>query len=181
MKPRLFLFSLLALALLTFGAPLADDKPTTPSAPVVEAGSAETTILPKTASDTLSGEIVSERAADAATGPPAMSEPDVNELATLLLKVISDWRGIGWVAGVIALINLLMNVLRFKPLKTWFEARGIVWLKPLIAVVLGGLMGGFSTFATGAGVVGSIIAGVVAALGSVGFHELVTKLREREK
>lgn len=110
---------------------------------------------------------------------PAEGEANVGELVTDAGKVIDDWQNLGWLAGVIALINLLLGVLRFRPINDWLVSLDYKWLKPLIATVLGAALGGFSTFETGAGILNSIVAGAVAGLSSVGFHELIDKTRKR--
>jgi hypothetical protein len=94
-------------------------------------------------------------------------------------KIINDWRNIGWIAGLIALINMLINLLRFKPINEFLEERDLKWLKPLAACVLGGSLGGLTTYQTGAPWLNSVAAGVLTALGSVGFHELISTLLER--
>lgn len=106
---------------------------------------------------------------------------DAVELITTVGKVIDDWRNVGWLAGVIALVNLLLNLLRFKPIDMALERLDWKWLKPLIATLLGALLGGFSTFSTGASVLNSIVAGMLAGLGSIGFHELVDNLRKQTR
>jgi hypothetical protein len=94
-------------------------------------------------------------------------------------KIINDWRKIGWIAGLIALINMLINLLRFKPINEFLEDRDLKWCKPLAACVLGGALGGLTTYQTGAPWLNSVAAGVLTALGSVGFHELISTLLER--
>jgi hypothetical protein len=94
-------------------------------------------------------------------------------------KIINDWRKIGWIAGLIALINLLINLLRFKPINEFLEEKDLKWLKPLAACVLGGALGGLTTYQTGVPWLNSVAAGVLTALGSVGFHELISTLLAR--
>jgi hypothetical protein len=120
--------------------------------------------------------IAAEPTAEAETKPV-----DAVELVTSVGKVIDDWKNVGWLAGVIALINLLLNLLRFKPIDMALERLDWKWLKPLIATVLGATLGGFSVFSTGAGVLNSVVAGMLAGLGSVGFHELVDNLRKQTR
>lgn len=112
-----------------------------------------------------------------ATAIPA--SPDVGELLSDAGKVIDDWGNVGWLAGVIALINLLLNLLRFTPINALLADLDYKWTKPLTATLLGAALGGFSTFSTGASALQSIIAGAMAGLGSVGFHELIDKTRKR--
>jgi hypothetical protein len=106
---------------------------------------------------------------------------DAVELVSSIGHVINDWKNVGWLAGVIALINLLLSLLRFRPIDMALDRLDWKWLKPLIATLLGAALGGFSTFQTGAGVLNSIVAGMLAGLGSVGFHELVDNLRKQTR
>ena len=118
-----------------------------------------------------------EKTADAASAEePA---PDVGALITDAGKAIDDWRNVGWLAGVIALINLMLNLLRFTPVNSWLTNLDYKWAKPLTATLLGAALGGFSTYSTGASALNSIVAGAMAGLGSVGFHELMDKTRKR--
>lgn len=126
------------------------------------------------------GTAVTPEARGASLASSDAPSPDVGELVSDAGKVIDDWQNVGWIAGVIALINLLLNLLRFTPINSWLKDLGYAWLKPLIATSLGALLGGFSTYSTGAGVLNSIVAGAMAGLGSVGFHELVNKTRKRK-
>jgi len=106
---------------------------------------------------------------------------DAVALVTSVGQVVNDWKNVGWLAGVIALINFLLSLLRFRPIDMAMDRVDIKWLKPLIATLLGAALGGFSTFETGAGVLNSIVAGMLAGLGSVGFHELVDNLRKQTR
>lgn len=117
-----------------------------------------------------------------ATATPSEDEeppPNVGELVSGAGQVIDDWKNLGWLAGVIALINLLLNTIRFTPVEYWLASLDYKWIKPLVATILGAALGGFSTFSTGAGILFSIIAGAMAGLTSVGFHELIDKTRKR--
>ncbi len=105
--------------------------------------------------------------------------PDVGEVISDAGKVIDDWQNVGWLAGLIALINLMMNMLRFKPINNWLTTLDYKWIKPLTATLLGAALGGLSTYATGASAINSIVAGAMAGLSSVGFHELMDKTRKR--
>lgn len=105
--------------------------------------------------------------------------PKVGEIITDAGKVIDDWKNIGWLAGVIAFINFLLNLIRFTPIESWLLGLDYKWIKPLIATLLGAALGGFSSLSTGASVLQSVITGAMAGLGSVGFHELIDKSRKR--
>lgn len=112
-------------------------------------------------------------ASQAPTG--AEDQPDIGEVITGVGKVIDDWENVGWLAGVIALINFLLGLLRFRPIDIYLAENELKWVKPLLAVVLGGALGGFSAFSTGASMLNSAVAGIMAGLGSVGFHQLMAQ------
>ena len=101
----------------------------------------------------------------------------IMELFAALTKVIDDWRNLGLLAGLIAAINFLIALLRFRMINDFFTKWDIKWLKPLLATVLGGALGGLSVAATGASAINSVLAGCLAGLGSVGFHELINSLK----
>lgn len=103
------------------------------------------------------------------------------DILTGVQKVVNDWRTLGWLAGVIALLQLLMKILKLGPIDEWFKVHKKKWIKPYIAAGLGALLGGFSSYATGAGVVGSIVAGVMIGVTSVGWNEVINKIWQPEK
>lgn len=94
-------------------------------------------------------------------------------------KIYSDWKALGWMGGLMALVSLLMNLLRFGPLHEFFRVNKLMWLKPLLAALFGGVAAGLSTAMTGAGVMPSMMAGLLAGLGAIGLYE-TTKRRKSE-
>lgn len=96
---------------------------------------------------------------------------------TDVTKLINDWQTLGVLAAAIATLQLLVKVLKLKTIDDQFTKRGIKWVKPYITVGLGVLLGGLSTYATGAGVPQSIVAGAIAGTTSVGWNEILNKLQ----
>lgn len=109
----------------------------------------------------------------------APSQP--SDLLVAVQKTVNDWKTLGWLAGIIALLQLLMKILKFGPVDEWFRVNKKKWLKPYIAAGIGALLGGFSTYTTGAGVLNSVVAGLMVGITSVGWNELVNKLFQPEK
>lgn len=115
------------------------------------------------------------------------AEVTAEDLALGVLDVINQWSTVGWLAGILALINLLLAATRFPPVDQFLTDSNLKWLKPLIAVILGGALGGFSVAlatppderSTPAAVIAAIVAGISAGLGSVGFHQLIDQVRKR--
>jgi len=104
-----------------------------------------------------------------------------SDLLTGVQQTVNDWRTLGWLAGVMALLQLLMKILKFGPVDEWFRVNKKKWLKPYIAAGIGAILGGFSTYATGAGVMNSVIAGLMVGITSVGWNELVNKVFQPDK
>jgi hypothetical protein len=60
--------------------------------------------LPQTTVEQVQGDVA----------PPVPGEAlTVQELLEMVVKLISDWRSVGWMAGMVALINILINLLRY--------------------------------------------------------------------
>jgi hypothetical protein len=97
-------------------------------------------------------------------------------------KVISDFRTVGILAGFIALINLLLLILRFKPIDAWLEKKNLKKWKPLVGGILGGVLVTLVSLGKGVPLVDSLIAGaagVLTALASTGVHNLFTAGNEK--
>jgi len=103
-----------------------------------------------------------------------------DQFSNQLGKVVSDWRTIGCIAGIVALINLLILVLRFKPLNEWLALKKLKWLKVYIAAGLGALLTFFTSYQTGAGWMQSAILGLGFGLTAVGTHQ-AKAARKKEK
>lgn len=104
---------------------------------------------------------------------------EAGDLISDATKVYGDWKTGGWMAGLLALVSLLMGLLRFGPVNDFFRSNQIMWLKPILAAVFGGIGGGFAATVEGAGVGPAIVAGLLAGLGAVGLYE-VAKRRKSE-
>ena len=160
---RVLLLMMGALLLLSPMVALADDTPAPAVAEAVAAPAA-----PETATADLA--VVED--------PPANDDVSWDELADLLLKVITDWRTLGWMAGVIALIALFTAVLRLKPLNDLLEKHGLKHIKVYVAMGLGGALIFFTTLAAGKSWWEALIAavvGVVAGFATTGGHQAITK------
>lgn len=125
--------------------------------------------------DSRASEGVAAPKADAAsTDSVEGEEATAEDLLQGLGKTVNDWKTLGWLAGLIALLNFLMGLLRFKPIDVWLIQHDKKWLKPWVAMGLGALIMGLSTYQTDANVLNAIVAGLLAGLGSTGFHEAIT-------
>jgi len=112
----------------------------------------------------------------------AAKEVTPEKLGKQLKKVVSDWHNVGWLAGLAALVALLIMVLKYKPIDKLFAAWGIKFVKPLIASVLGGVAAGIAAYLAEGDVVVAFIAGlVIIGPAAVGFFETLSKLRKRNR
>lgn len=103
------------------------------------------------------------------------SEPTLDSLLKDAEKVQTDWTALGLLAGLIALVNLLVNLTKFGPLKKWMDDNNLQWLRTVIALVLGGALGGLGAASIGGNagkIVFGALAGVVAGLSASGGHQL---------
>lgn len=106
--------------------------------------------------------------------------PSFNDLIQQALGTVSTWKAAGWLAGSVALVNVLMNVLKFEPVSKFLTGLKIGWwLRPVLALVLGIVAGVFSNVAGGASVGMAILIALLSGLGSTGFHEVITAANER--
>ena len=109
-----------------------------------------------------------------ATAPAADPEVTFDQLTTQLGKVFSDWRTIGLIACLVALVNLLVLVFRFKPLNDFLDTHGWKPYKVYIAAVLGAVLTVLTTFQTGAGLLPSLVLGIGFGFTAVGSHQAST-------
>lgn len=98
-------------------------------------------------------------------------EPTVGDIVSGGGEVYDIWKTQGWIAGLTALIYLLIQLTKIGFIKKWLGVRK--WLRPLIALVLG--LAGSVFAAMQGGVVwwSALLGGIGAALGSSGFNELM--------
>jgi hypothetical protein len=121
------------------------------------------------------------------TATPATTEPtapavQASDILTDFEKAINSWKTLGVLAGLIALIQLLMKTLKFGPIDDWFEAQKFKWIKPYIASILGMVLVSLTTYATnGANLLNSVIAGLIVGSGSVGWNELLNKFNAENR
>lgn len=94
-------------------------------------------------------------------------------------KVVDDWRVVGSVGGLAALIMLLVQLTKLKPIDDLLKAKGLKWLRPVLAVVAGVITGAAGSMAVGSGILPGAINGFFIGASAVGMHELKAA-RERE-
>lgn len=105
--------------------------------------------------------------------PGDSDELNLDNLVKMTEKVWSDWRTYGWMAGVIALLNLLIFALRIKPLNDWLEKKDWKKYKPYVAAVLGAALMCLASLKTHVPILQSIVAGLMFGWTSSGLHQSV--------
>lgn len=70
-----------------------------------------------------------------------------------------------------AIVNLLLALIKIKPLCDWLNHEKMKPYKPIIALVLGLLLGFLTQQAAGQGILESIYAGIMMGMSSIGLHE----------
>lgn len=96
------------------------------------------------------------------------------DLAVLLqtaMGVISDWQTAGALAGLLALVQLLMKLSKLSIFDAWLGTKK--WLRPLVAAILGGVTAFLTALSLGKPALAALVAGIGAGLASSGFHELM--------
>ncbi|MCK4858392.1 MAG: hypothetical protein KAT58_10515 [candidate division Zixibacteria bacterium] len=110
------------------------------------------------------------------------AEVTAGALGTQIKKTISDWRTLGCLAGLAALITLLMMILKFKPINALLVRWGVKWLKPILTCLLGGVSAGIASYMVDGDVLNAIIAGlVIVGPVAIGFFEISNKVKARNR
>jgi hypothetical protein len=105
------------------------------------------------------------------------TNPSIEQLLAEVLGSIETWKASGWLAGSVAVVNVIVNCMKFKPLADWLEKLKIGWwLRPVISVVLGIAAGVLSNLFGGASPGTSVLIALLSGISSTGFHELMTAL-----
>jgi hypothetical protein len=112
-------------------------------------------------------------AAFAQTVTSTVAEPTPVELFAAGEKVFRDWMSAGALAGVIALVKLFVDVTKLKVVDNWLWDHQWRWVRPILALLLGGLMQLAAAIPLKGNLVLAFIYGVLAGASSIGINELV--------
>ena len=110
-------------------------------------------------------------------------EPDIGELVAEGAAVATAWKSLGWIAGVTALVNFLVNLTKLKFLATLIEKNDLKWIRPALALALALVISITAGLVLGKSIPIVIVEGVLAGVMAPGFHELFSILtpKGREK
>jgi hypothetical protein len=111
----------------------------------------------------------------------AIQEPTTNELIDDAQSMVNDWRALGGIAGVIALLQLLMKLLKFRPINDIMTAKKIKWTKPYISAVLGVILVGLTTYSNVGNLPNSIVTGFLFGAASTGWNEMLNKKNPKKR
>jgi hypothetical protein len=114
--------------------------------------------------------------------PPV--DPTFGDAFNAAKDIVVNWKQVGILASVVALVNLLMLLLRIPMINDWFESKGIKWVKAWVAPGLGAVAAVLAAIVTGAGwevILQAGAAGLISGLASVGTHQMVTKSNDTDK
>ena len=110
--------------------------------------------------------------------PVLSSAPEavpVGDLIEGVVRVVGDWKSLGWMGGLSALVALLLLILRRVPPVKRLLSRGPAWLVPVLGAglgAMGGFLGGWSTGGLPAALAAAV-AGLGAGLGATGAHQML--------
>jgi len=105
----------------------------------------------------------------------AEAEVPIKEIIAQAAKIITDWKELGWKAGLLALITLLLSTLKVSLLRTWLWDK-LGDLKVFAAPVLGMIavflsMQEFSW--------AGALTGFTTGMGAIAFHQMLDALKKR--
>jgi hypothetical protein len=106
-----------------------------------------------------------------------VAEPTPVEIFELGKKIYDDWKTAGVLAGIVALINLLVNLTKIKLIADWIEQKKLKWLRPVLAVLLGAMSGAAGALAVGSNIPMGVVHGLLTGGAAIGLHELYSVLR----
>lgn len=121
---------------------------------------------------------------ESATGEAVAKEEAEDEDVTLteiidaITLIVTNFKGVGLIAGFVAIIALLVLVLRIKALNAWLEKMDWKKYKPYIAASLAAISGFLIALGSGKPWTEALAAGIAAGLAGLtatGGHQLLTR------
>lgn len=125
----------------------------------------------------------SQAEAEGASTPsePAASAPSADDMVASVVKVAADWKAGGALAGVAALLALLLQISKMDLFRKLLDDKGRDWMRPLGLTLLATAGGLVSALQAGAPLGAAALAGAMAGLSGIGGRELLKHLSPAER
>lgn len=108
-------------------------------------------------------------------------EPTISELIEDSKTIVNDWRALGAIFGVIALLQLFVKLLKIKIVNDYMAAKKIKWTKPYISAALGAVIVGLTTYTAGGDIANSIVTGLLMGTTATGWNEMLNKFKQTKR
>ena len=115
----------------------------------------------------------------AQTATSTVAGPSPVDLFDAGTRVYADWKSAGALAGTIALVKLFVDVTKLRAVDNWLWDHQWRWIRPITALLLGGLTSVAASAPMKASVTVAFVHGVLAGASAIGVNELVTMLSDR--
>lgn len=156
----------LAAALLTLAAPLHADTPPAESSVVFEGA----------AVDVGTPVVVDDSAVVTRASLPEGDVVVIKDSLADIVNILTNWRAVSGLALAAALIALLMRLSKLGILYTFLESKGLSWIRPVLAALLGGAGAVVTSLTEGVRslplLVIAFVGGVMAGLSAIGGYDL---------
>jgi hypothetical protein len=107
----------------------------------------------------------------------AQGNDDIFGMLNQSLGVVSTWKAAGWIAGMTAGTNLLVNITKIPAIERFLGVR--FWMRPILSMVFSTMLASLSSLAGGVPVGTAIVGGLIAGLSNGGMHELATVFNDK--
>lgn len=94
---------------------------------------------------------------------------NINAVATASQGVKAS--DLGSLLLIAAIVNLLMNLMKFKPIAVYLNSEKLKNIKPYIAVILGIVASTVNSIINGGNITTAIITGIISGISAIGIHE----------
>lgn len=96
----------------------------------------------------------------------------MDDIIAQLGSVVSSWDTLGTLAGMIAVVNLLVNLTKLK----WLSDKVPAKARPWIALGLGALGGFLTALAASKSIPQAVVQGILNGMAAIGTHELMSQM-----
>ena len=107
-------------------------------------------------------------------------QPGLDELGGSLIELAKNWKTLGTLGILIAILNLLIMLLKSKYCKGWFGKQSAL-IKRTLIVILGQAVAILALVSGGASWVAAILAGLVTSGGAITVYEVLKPLFNKKE